>query len=94
VIDLERLGYLERSPDPQDRRAKLIGFTEKGRSAVQAALHAFDHMDDRLAASLGSTTARTLRRALMTAIATSLSPADTSSGRTDPTGSGTRTDTA
>ena len=31
--DLERLGYLERVPDPSDGRAKLIRPTERGRTA-------------------------------------------------------------
>src|SRR3954454_14305021 len=29
VDDLERLGYVRRAPDPSDRRAKLIQFTER-----------------------------------------------------------------
>ena len=45
VVELERLGYLHRSPDPSDGRAKLIGFTDKGRAAVKAATRAFQHMD-------------------------------------------------
>lgn len=45
VVELERLGYLHRSPDPSDGRAKLIGFTDKGRAAVKAAMRAFQHMD-------------------------------------------------
>src|SRR5262245_1013634 len=36
VADLERLGYLERRPDPVDRRAKRIGLTAEGRDAVEA----------------------------------------------------------
>ena len=30
VDDLERLGYIERSPDPADGRAKLVRFTPAG----------------------------------------------------------------
>ena len=77
VIDLETLGYLQRTPDPLDRRAKLIGFTDKGRAAVDAAMRAFEHIDAILDARLGSTTLRTLRRALLTTLATPLSPSDT-----------------
>ena len=36
VNDLERLGYVERIPDPQDGRAKLVCFTERGVRAQQA----------------------------------------------------------
>lgn len=37
VSDLERLGYLERRPDPSDGRAKLIFPTPHGRHALDAA---------------------------------------------------------
>jgi len=30
VRDLERQGYVERSPDPTDSRATLVGFTDAG----------------------------------------------------------------
>ena len=33
VNDLERLGYVERVPDPADGRAKLVRFTERGARA-------------------------------------------------------------
>jgi DNA-binding MarR family transcriptional regulator len=32
--DLERLGYLERHPDPNDRRARRIALTDRGRALV------------------------------------------------------------
>jgi DNA-binding MarR family transcriptional regulator len=37
VDDLQRKGYLERRPDPSDRRAKLIHPTGRGRQALAAA---------------------------------------------------------
>lgn len=37
VNDLERLGYVERIPDPADGRAKLVRFTERGARAQEAA---------------------------------------------------------
>jgi DNA-binding MarR family transcriptional regulator len=37
VNDLQGLGYLERQPDPQDGRAKLIVPTARGRAALAAA---------------------------------------------------------
>jgi DNA-binding MarR family transcriptional regulator len=37
VNDLQRLGYLERRPDPHDGRAKMIVPTERGREALAAA---------------------------------------------------------
>jgi len=36
VNDLERLGYVERAPDPDDGRAKLVRLTRRGRRAQQA----------------------------------------------------------
>src|SRR6266511_3232449 len=38
VADLERLGYVERVPDPDDRRAKIIRLSERGWDAARAAL--------------------------------------------------------
>ena len=37
VDDLESLGYVERKPDPADRRAKLIVPTARGREQMNAA---------------------------------------------------------
>jgi DNA-binding MarR family transcriptional regulator len=37
VNDLEALGYVERVPDPDDRRAKLVRPTERGQAAVAEA---------------------------------------------------------
>jgi DNA-binding MarR family transcriptional regulator len=37
VNDLERLGYVERVPDPADGRAKLVRLTERGARAQEAA---------------------------------------------------------
>ena len=37
VADLERLGYVERIPDPGDGRAKIIRLSERGREAAAAA---------------------------------------------------------
>ena len=44
VIDLERLGYVERRTDPSDRRAKLVVLTSKGSTAIQAAFSALDEL--------------------------------------------------
>jgi DNA-binding MarR family transcriptional regulator len=66
VIDLERLGYLMRAADPHDRRAKLIGFTDKGRAAVREAMRAFEHIES----VLGERSLRSLRRNLLTILAT------------------------
>jgi DNA-binding MarR family transcriptional regulator len=53
VDDLERLGYLRRIPDPSDRRAKLIMFTERGLSALETAFAAINGVERRLARLVG-----------------------------------------
>lgn len=70
VGDLEGRGYLQRTPDPEDGRAKLIGFTAKGRSAVRAAMSAFEEIDE----ALGDRSVQTLRRELLAIVGTSLDP--------------------
>ena len=37
IDELERLGYVERQPDPEDRRAKLVCPTERGLRQMAAA---------------------------------------------------------
>lgn len=71
VGDLEDRGYLQRTPDPSDGRAKLIGFTAKGRAAVEAAMRAFEDID----AALGDRSVRALRRELLAIVGASLDPA-------------------
>ena len=68
VVDLESLGYLQRSADPRDGRAKLIGFTDKGRAAVVAAMDAFERMEG----ALDARTLRGLRSGLLAALDTDL----------------------
>ncbi|MEV1167976.1 MarR family transcriptional regulator [Nonomuraea sp. NPDC049784] len=53
VDDLEEMGHLRRVPDPADRRAKLIVFTERGDEALKAGYDAIDGVERRLAALLG-----------------------------------------
>ena len=35
VADLERRGYVERRPDPQDARARLVALTTRGQAAIE-----------------------------------------------------------
>jgi len=65
VADLERLGYLERTPDPQDRRAKLITFTDRGHAAVVTATAAFADMEAQLTDRLGPRGMAAMRRGLL-----------------------------
>lgn len=72
VNDLEQLGYLMRTPDPHDRRAKLIEFTDKGRAAVREAMRAFAEMES----ALGAPSLRSLRRSLLTILTTPFTGAE------------------
>jgi DNA-binding MarR family transcriptional regulator len=42
---LEQLGYLERRPDPHDRRGKRIAVTRRGRAAVRVIREAVDEIE-------------------------------------------------
>jgi DNA-binding MarR family transcriptional regulator len=53
VDDLQRLGYLERLPDPTDGRAKLIRLTESGIAALQSAFDTIATIEDDLSRLLG-----------------------------------------
>lgn len=63
VDDLEQLGYLRRTPDPKDRRAKLIVLTAKGNRCVDAGLRTIDGIEKRLRAQLGAKRLADLQRA-------------------------------
>ena len=52
VSSLVELGYLERVPDPVDRRAKLVVLTPKGRRAVRRARAEVADIDARWVARL------------------------------------------
>ena len=53
VADLERYGYTERIPDPEDGRAKTIRLTEAGREAHAAGLRIFADIERRWAERFG-----------------------------------------
>src|SRR6478609_7542625 len=53
--DLERLGYLERHPDADDRRARRIALTDRGRTLVPIIRGAVSQTEREWAASLGET---------------------------------------
>lgn len=46
VNDLERLGYVERVPDPSDGRAKLVRLTSRGAQAQEAAREIVAQIED------------------------------------------------
>jgi DNA-binding MarR family transcriptional regulator len=65
VADAERLGYLQRSPDPTDGRAKIIQFSERGWKAVDTAITALGEIEDELTSRLGEPAVRRLRKILL-----------------------------
>lgn len=54
VDDLERLGYVVRQPDPDDRRAKRVVLTHRGRECVAAAFDVIVGLEAELEDLLGS----------------------------------------
>lgn len=45
---LERMGYVARQPDPEDRRKNRISITEKGRDARARCIDVFDWIDGQI----------------------------------------------
>jgi DNA-binding MarR family transcriptional regulator len=72
VDDLEVKGYLERRPDPDDRRAKRIYLTERGRKNARVAKRATADVEDHLVELLGQQRYYLLRGALEDIIAAQL----------------------
>ena len=64
VDDLAARGYLERVPDPSDRRAKLIRLTDLGFDALQAAFDTIIGIETSLGSLLGRDGLLQLREAL------------------------------
>lgn len=65
VDELEELGYIERRPDPGDRRAKLIHLTARGRRNVDLAFDIVKEVEKELEHRLGKRSLAQLRRALI-----------------------------
>ena len=53
IDELEALGYVQRRPDPADRRAKLVCPTERGQAQMRAADKIMTAIQDRHARRLG-----------------------------------------
>jgi DNA-binding MarR family transcriptional regulator len=64
VVDLEGLGYVERVPDPADRRAKIIRLSERGREAQALALRSFADIEREWAERVGQERMAILREVL------------------------------
>jgi DNA-binding MarR family transcriptional regulator len=75
VDDLERRGYVERRPDPVDRRAKRVHRTAKGTASVAVAGRAVREVEEELVRVLGEAGYRRLRRDLEAVDAAASRPA-------------------
>ncbi len=64
VDDLVRLGYVDRRPDPTDRRARLVTLTPKGRSALREGYAIIAAMEEEYAARVGADSYRVARSAM------------------------------
>jgi DNA-binding MarR family transcriptional regulator len=64
VDDLVRMGYVDRQPDPYDRRAKLIALTDRGYDALQAGFDTIIAIEADLEVLLGRPGLARLRTAL------------------------------
>jgi len=53
VDDLEQMGYVRRRPHPEDRRAKLVVLTPKGRRCVEAGIRVVQAIEAQLRDRLG-----------------------------------------
>lgn len=69
VDDLERLKYIVRRPDPDDRRAKRIILTERGRACVAVAQRTIAEIEAGLETLLGRRQLGLVHRALRRIIA-------------------------
>jgi len=64
TTELERLGYVERVPDPNDGRAKIIRLTERGRAAQSLGLGIIEEIEQEWAERYGAERVAALRDAL------------------------------
>jgi DNA-binding MarR family transcriptional regulator len=64
VDDLERLGYVARDADPDDRRAKVIKLTEMGAEAHGTALEIFADVERALGERYGADRVQAVRELL------------------------------
>jgi DNA-binding MarR family transcriptional regulator len=61
VDDLEQRGYVERRPDPSDRRAALICLTDRGWAQITAALATIAALEQEWTRALGKQGTQGLR---------------------------------
>jgi DNA-binding MarR family transcriptional regulator len=62
--ELQERGHIERRPDPDDRRVRLLAVTDSGRAAKNAAQEAIQRGEERWLARLSADERRVFLRAL------------------------------
>ncbi len=72
--DLTALGYVERYPDPTDKRAKLIGLTAKGKAAQATGFSLFSKLEEEWSDAFGDDDIALLR-AFLERVALAKAPA-------------------
>jgi DNA-binding MarR family transcriptional regulator len=65
VAEIERRGYIQRTTDPADGRAKIIEYTDRGWAIVGLALSALGELEAEITDRLGEPSVRQLRNALL-----------------------------
>jgi DNA-binding MarR family transcriptional regulator len=63
--ELERLGYLERQPDPDDLRSKRVALTTRGAAAIEVIREAVGEVETAWAQQLGPKRFADLRKLLL-----------------------------
>jgi DNA-binding MarR family transcriptional regulator len=66
--DMIHAGFLERRPDPDDRRRVRLALTDRGRAVRRSALRTSEKLEGELAAALGARGVPALRRGLLALI--------------------------
>jgi DNA-binding MarR family transcriptional regulator len=64
IDEMERLGYVEKHPDPQDARVKVLRLAERGHRAVAEARRVHLDFERRLAERFGAEDVAAMRRVL------------------------------
>jgi DNA-binding MarR family transcriptional regulator len=65
VEELEQMGYVERRPDPRDRRARLVLLTPRGKAVPPVAISAGRQVEARWAELTSPRKIESLRRSLL-----------------------------
>ncbi len=69
VVDLEKIGVLQREPDPDDGRAKRVVFTDQGRNGLLEGLAILRGLEAELRAEIGDSDIDHLNQVLVKILA-------------------------